>query len=86
MAKPRDPLAGKKASVVIEMNGAAVELHDVKATDVWVVLQALLERRREAMAQYPELLPMLPEVPGGQTLFVDDGEAESAKIGFHVGD
>lgn len=82
----RSALAGKKATVIVERNGAAIRVDDVAARDAGMVLADLLTVFRTLTKQFDELTPDLDAVGGGQPIeVVDDEWAEEGqrkRVGF----
>ena len=79
----RSVLAGKRASVSVERNGAAIRIEDVPASQSAEVLADLLSVFRELTQHYDELVQELGTVPGGSPV---DGDASDygakRRVGF----
>jgi len=81
MTRRRSALAGKRACVSVERNGASIRIEDVPAMECASVLASLLDAFRDLTSHYEELVPDLTPVPGGAPV---DGDASEfgAQIGF----
>lgn len=83
--KRRSALAGKKATVYVERNGAGIRIEDVPASQAATVLADMLEAMRALSAHYDELVVDLPPVPGGSPVeYTDDwsGDSRKRRVGF----
>jgi len=68
------PLAGRKATVCVERNGAFIRVDEVPADEAGVVLADILESFRALARKYPELILDLGSVPGGSPIDVTEDE------------
>jgi hypothetical protein len=77
------PLAGLKASVILERAGACVRVDDVPACEAFNVLAELLGAMRVAASVCPELTVELSPVAGYSPLDVNtDDIGAKRKVGF----
>jgi hypothetical protein len=77
------PLAGLKASVILERAGACVRVDDVPACEAFSVLAELLGAMRVAASVCPELVVELSPVAGYSPLDVNtDDIGAKRKMGF----
>jgi len=84
MTRRRSPLAGKKACVGVERNGAYIRIEDVPAMESASVLASLLDAFRELTGHYEELVPDLNSVPGGAPVDGDASEFGARRVGFRT--
>lgn len=86
MSRRRSALAGRKATVWVERNGAGVRIEDVPATESAAVLADLLEAFRALTEHYSELVQDLTPVPGGSPVeYSDDWQYEPGESRRRVG-
>lgn len=81
--RARSTLAGKKATVCLERNGASIRVDDVPASQAAAVLADMLQAYRALTEHFPELVQDLAPVPGGVPVdVVDEWAEESHRVGF----
>lgn len=75
-------LAGRKAVVRVERNGACIEVHNVDAAEAGMVLADILSTFRALTRKYDELIPDLQPVPGGSPVDGDASDFGARRVGF----
>ena len=84
--RKKSTLAGRKASVVLERNGAAIRIDDVPAAQAGLVLADMLATFRVLQKKYPELVVDLEPVNGGTPIDVVDDDwqddSRAKRVGF----
>ena len=87
--KRKSALTDRKASVILERNGACIRVDDVPAAEAGLVLADMLEVFRLLQVKYPELVRDLEAIGGGPPIdVIDDDYADQSKrkrrLGFTI--